>query len=84
MEFNLRGFLEVLFFQVSWMEANLFFVIVCFCIYAWFLIRIIFMEGILPFFQGLYQILLLLKELILLLFVSIPRKIIRSVIKKVK
>ena len=33
MKFNLQGFIDVLTFQVSWMEANFFWVLVSFVLY---------------------------------------------------
>ena len=45
MQFNLKGFIDVLTFQVSWMEANFFWVLVSFVLYlgiAIFFLRLMY------------------------------------------
>jgi hypothetical protein len=45
MKFNLQGFIDVLTFQVSWMEANFFWVLVSFVLYlgiAIFFLRLMY------------------------------------------
>ena len=85
MEFNLQGFIDVLLFEVSWMEANFFFVLVSFLLWSafggWFL-WILWFEGLLPLFRSIGGFFELLIELLLLIFVSFPKKIYRMLTKK--